>query len=132
MSPYTVTLLIILAYKLVAIIVGLLLALMGYKLFSRGLSQEAGDMDLKLPGVRGLRLRRAAPGVFFVVLGAMVIIVGLFKGLEVTVSGKRISTADLLPCLERSSPGQPPQPGVPGPQDFDIKSRPAQLPKPRL
>jgi len=68
-------------YKITSLLVGLLLAYMGYKLFKAGVWGEAGDVEAHFKDNK-LVIKRAAPGTFFAVLGAIIICFTIFKGLE--------------------------------------------------
>jgi hypothetical protein len=68
-------------YKAVSLLVGLLLAYMGYKLFKAGVWGEAGDVEAHFQDNK-LVVKRAAPGTFFAILGAIIICFTIFKGME--------------------------------------------------
>ena len=69
------------AYKLACLLVGAFFSLLGYKLFKSGIWGNAGELDTKFKDNK-LVLKNAAPGTFFVVLGAAIIIVTLIQGAE--------------------------------------------------
>ncbi|HYD52926.1 MAG TPA: hypothetical protein VEA99_09875 [Gemmatimonadaceae bacterium] len=68
-------------YRVITIVIGFAIAYLGYRLFQSGLFAEAGTLNARL-GENRLMLRGAAPGTFFAVLGAVVIVVSLSKGLS--------------------------------------------------
>ena len=68
-------------YKLATIFTGLAFAFMGYRLFLHGIFSEAGEMRTNWEN-RSLVLRKAAPGTFFAVLGAVIVSVSLLRGLS--------------------------------------------------
>ena len=68
-------------YKLCCLGVGTALCYMGYRLFLQGITTSAGDLDATIQGHR-VMLRRAAPGTFFAVLGAAVLVATIWRGLE--------------------------------------------------
>jgi hypothetical protein len=68
-------------YKAVSLLVGLLLAYMGYKLFMAGVWGEAGDIEAHFQDNK-LVVKRAAPSTFFAILGAIIICFTIFKGME--------------------------------------------------
>jgi hypothetical protein len=74
-------------YKLSSLAVGLALCYWGYKLFMSGVWGpkqgefiSAGEINAQF-GDNRLLIKRAAPGTFFVVLGAVVLIFTICKGL---------------------------------------------------
>ncbi len=66
-------------YKVVTMLVGLAFAFMGYKLFVHGIFEQAGELSTKWEN-RGLVLRKATPGTFFVLFGTVIICVSLMRG----------------------------------------------------
>lgn len=81
MSENIAIILSITSYKLVSLLVGLLFAWMGYRLFMAGVWGESGDMDASLRDFR-VTMKKAAPGTFFALFGTVVISFTLVKGLE--------------------------------------------------
>lgn len=69
------------AYKIASLAVGLAFAVMGYRLFLADKGKPAGDLDVVL-GKHKLKLTRATPGVFFAVLGAAIVLITIWKGIE--------------------------------------------------
>ncbi len=69
------------AYKLGSLAVGLCTVYLGYRLFVLGIWGDAGDMEAKFQDNK-LIVKAAAPGTFFVVLGAVVVCFTIYKGLE--------------------------------------------------
>ncbi len=84
-------------YRITALLVGLAFGVMGYKLFVKGIFGDAGDLESKW-GDNRLILKRAAPGTFFAVLGAGVLVATLWSGvpLDIEYSPKQnsISTTE--------------------------------------
>ena len=68
-------------YKLACLTTGLGLSYMGFKLFMAGIWGQAGDLDVKF-GNNKLVLKKAAPGTFFTIAGAIVIGLAILKGVE--------------------------------------------------
>ncbi|AKP50833.1 hypothetical protein [Cyclobacterium amurskyense] len=68
-------------YKITSLLVGLISIYMGYNLFIKGIWGQAGDLDMKFQDNR-LILKKAAPGTFFALFGAIIISITLWKGLE--------------------------------------------------
>ncbi len=81
MSENIAIILSITSYKIMSLLVGLMFAYMGYKLFMAGVWGNAGDMDAQLKDFK-LVLKKAAPGTFFVAFGTVVIGFTIFKGIE--------------------------------------------------
>lgn len=69
-------------YKLASLLVGLGFGYMGYRLFLAGIQQPAGDLKASV-GNRRLKLLRTAPGTFFVLFGAGVIVATIVQGFDV-------------------------------------------------
>jgi hypothetical protein len=82
------------AYKISGILVGGFFGYLGYKLFVSGIWGDAGTLQAAHKDSKFL-LKSAAPGTFFVVLGAFVISVTLFKGVNLyhAVGADTISTS---------------------------------------
>jgi hypothetical protein len=68
-------------YKIFCLAVGSLFCWLGYRLFTLGVWGHAGDFDAKFKSTK-LVLKSAAPGTFFAVLGAAIVIVTLWQGLH--------------------------------------------------
>jgi len=69
-------------FKLSSLFVGLALSYMGYRLFQSGIWGKAGELDAQFKDSK-LLIRKAAPGSFFVILGAVVIIASIIKGFNI-------------------------------------------------
>jgi hypothetical protein len=76
----------VLVYKGLTLIVGLAFAWMGYRLFALGLTRQAGDLELQAGKGLTLKLTRAAPGIFFALLGAAIVIYSVTRILQLTES----------------------------------------------
>ena len=72
----------VVAYKALALVVGLAFAWMGYRLFVLGITEKSGDMELKGGSLFGVKITRAAPGTFFAVLGAAIVIYAVTQILQ--------------------------------------------------
>jgi hypothetical protein len=78
----TVTLfLLLIAYKMFCVVVGLTFAFMGYRLFMADKLQSAGDFEGS-SGEHKLTLRGAAPGTFFALFGTAVVGFTVWKGVD--------------------------------------------------
>ncbi|WP_323846074.1 hypothetical protein [Microbulbifer magnicolonia] len=71
----------LIAYKITSLVVGSAFAYMGYRLFIAGNWGQAGDLEASF-GNSKLVMKKAAPGTFFAVFGALIIAITLYKGLE--------------------------------------------------
>ena len=67
-------------YKIVALVVGLSFAYLGYRLLVAGILSPGGDFDARWQDIRVV-LKRASPGTFFALFGVMIVCVALFTGL---------------------------------------------------
>ncbi|MFL0811617.1 MAG: hypothetical protein K6L76_14450 [Agarilytica sp.] len=69
------------AYKIISLVVGVLFSYMGYKLFMNSVWGEAGDIDSTF-GDNRIVIKKAAPGTFFSIFGAIIVGATIIKGLE--------------------------------------------------
>ncbi|MFT6502599.1 MAG: hypothetical protein ACJASQ_002726 [Crocinitomicaceae bacterium] len=63
----------ILLYKITCLLVGLACCYMGFMLFLKGIEKESGEFKASFKGT-SIVLRQVAPGVFFALFGASIII----------------------------------------------------------
>ncbi len=90
-------------YKILSLLAGTLSIYLGYNLFVIKISGKAGDLAFKDKDLN-LTLSEAAPGTFFCVLGAIIILITIIKGFSFAKKGvdgdseniKAISTIDAL------------------------------------
>ena len=68
-------------YKLACLGVGALFCVLGYRLFKLGIWGNAGDLDAKF-NKTSVVLKSAAPGTFFAVLGAIIVVVTVGQGIN--------------------------------------------------
>lgn len=73
-------------YKFVTLLTGFGVVYMGYRLFRTGVFEKAGELKAAW-GERNLELKQAAPGTFFAVLGAIVLMIAVNKGISFESSG---------------------------------------------
>lgn len=104
MSTESIALIVILTYKLVTLFSGTLIIYMGYRLFTEGLFSEAGHLDGRF-GQHRILLKRAAPGTFFALFGALVLLVSIVIGFDVDSENR--SREEQTP--EITSPAPEPQ-----------------------
>lgn len=81
MELHTAQVLSLTLYKLTSLFTGLCLCYMGYRLFLAGIWGSAGDAKGEFGDIR-IVIKRAAPGTFFVLMGAIVLGLTIFKGLN--------------------------------------------------
>lgn len=62
-------------FKALVILVGLALVFMGYRLFIKGITAPAGTFSGEV-GDKKVKLVRFAPGIFFALVGTIVVVVG--------------------------------------------------------
>ena len=80
-----------LLYKVACLLTGSLFGFLGYRLFVSGIWGNAGDLDSKFKDGK-LVLKNAAPGTFFAVLGAAVVIVAVLQGMNLSSNDSRGDT----------------------------------------
>lgn len=83
-------------YKVASLIVGLGFGYMGYRLFMAGIQGSAGDLEAS-SGSQALKLSRAAPGTFFALFGAAVIVATIVQGFDVELPAAARSAVSSLP-----------------------------------
>ncbi|WP_148714735.1 hypothetical protein [Chitinolyticbacter meiyuanensis] len=70
-----------LIYKLASLGIGLIFCILGYKLFTLGIWGRAGNFETNLRDIK-IVLKSAAPGTFFAVLGAFIVLYTISQGLN--------------------------------------------------
>ena len=85
-------------YKLCSLATGVMLSYLGYKLFMAGVWGNAGDAEGSF-GDNKIIIKKAAPGTFFVLMGALVIGLTIFKGLDFTSYQDEKGTYNEKPML---------------------------------
>src|SRR5439155_20324810 len=88
-------------FKTFIVITGLLIIFMGYRLFVKGIFNEAGDIKATWAD-RGLLIKKAAPGAFFALFGACIIAITTYKGLQFD------NTVNKTPIVFNQSTTEPP------------------------
>lgn len=92
--------LIVATYKAISLFVGLAFGYMGYRLFMTGIEKSAGEMEASA-GNNAIKLSRAAPGTFFALFGAVIIIITISQGFDIELPG---NTQHLLNKLPQNPP----------------------------
>lgn len=75
-------------YKILITVSGLVIILLGYKLFVKGIFNESGDIKATWND-KSLLIKKAAPGTFFVLFGACIIAISTYKGIEFNGSSEK-------------------------------------------
>ena len=85
-------------YKIASLATGMAFSYLGYRLFMAGIWGDAGHLDTRLKDAK-LVLRGAAPGTFFAVLGAVIVVTALIQGAHFfsTQDGSILSDKPNLP-----------------------------------
>lgn len=81
MSVEITTIIVLAAYKIASLLVGLVFCYFGYKLFLAGVWGNAGDLNARFNNNK-IVLKSAAPGTFFAFFGTIVIALTIWKGLD--------------------------------------------------
>ena len=68
-------------YKLACLFIGFGFCWMGYRLFVNGIWGNAGDFEAQFKDNK-LIMKRAAPGTFFALFGAIIVSLTILKGLD--------------------------------------------------
>lgn len=74
----------LLIYKLACLAVGSLLCYFGYRLFKEGIWGNAGNLEANFRDTT-LVVKSAAPGTFFVLLGAVIIVTTILQSEKVNI-----------------------------------------------
>lgn len=102
-----------LIYKLACLASGMLFAFLGYRLFVLGIFDSAGDMDARFKNNR-LILKKAAPGTFFALFGACVIVLVIWTQLKqdvkITIAPSNIGKQDTTSVDSGKAPIGPVKP----------------------
>jgi len=70
------------AYKIIVIIIGFIIILLGYRLFKKGFVVDSGSLTITYAGNK-ISIEKAAAGIFFCVFGSCIILISVFKGIDV-------------------------------------------------
>lgn len=94
-------------YKLACLAVGALFCWLGFRLFMMGIWGDAGNLDAKFKDMK-LVLKSAAPGTFFAVLGAAIVIGTVWQGMDFNL--RRVDGISSLSSGNVLEPPQLPRP----------------------
>ena len=81
MDPNAAVALLGVGYKITCLLVGLAFGYMGYRLFLADKLKSAGNLEVQHEKWK-VKLGRAAPGTFFSLFGAAIIVVTVYRGIE--------------------------------------------------
>jgi len=105
-------------YKIVSLLVGLAFAYMGYRLFMSSVWGQAGELDAQF-GKNKILLKKAAPGTFFALFGAVVVALAIWMGFKIITETNPIDKSS--PPIESNEvttkPGVDEEPPEPEPID---------------
>jgi len=82
MSEFVQTTMVVAFFRLITVLCGLGALFMGYRLFTLGVYEHAGDLKAAW-GDRNLLMKQAAPGTFFALFGAAIVVSGIYAGLGI-------------------------------------------------
>ena len=101
------------SFKVCALVIGYLFARLGYALFLKGVTGEF-KFRMELKGAKA-DLVSASPGLFLILMGAIIVTAGLYTGISVRITEGSGATVPAIeqPILER--PRRPELPRVPPP-----------------
>lgn len=110
-AEHLITVLLVWSYKLAALVVGYLFARLGYLLFLKGVTGEF-KFQLDVKGAKA-DLISASPGLFLILMGTLIAITGLYKGITVQVRETRPVTAQQEDHQVSERPAKPELPRIP-------------------
>jgi hypothetical protein len=82
---------------------------MGYRLFLAGIWGHAGEIEGEF-GNNKLVIKKAAPGTFFALFGAIIISITIYKGMEFKGHTNDSSTESYVEIIEESKNDMPTKP----------------------
>ena len=92
MDSHTLLIITHMIYKITCIAAGVYSIFLGYKLFIKQIWGEAGEIESSFQNIK-IIIRRAAPGSFFAIVGAVIIFSTIYDGFQGKVEdGKRNET----------------------------------------
>lgn len=68
-------------FKVISLLSGVFTIYLGYKLFVKGIFNESGDVQAAWNNM-SLLVKKAAPGTFFALFGAVVVSITIYKGFD--------------------------------------------------
>jgi hypothetical protein len=98
------------SYKLATLLIGYLFARLGYDLLLKGVTGSF-KFSTELKGIKA-DLISASPGLFFIIMGAVIVSIGLYRGLTIDV---RPGPPVIVAPTPTPKPQLPPTPPLPAP-----------------
>ncbi|SCX98260.1 hypothetical protein [Desulfoluna spongiiphila] len=89
-------------YKLSSLLVGSLFAYLGFRLFMANIWGNAGELETEF-GDTKLVVKKAAPGTFFALFGAIIIAITLYKGIELKSHTSNLVNGSVLQTTEEDA-----------------------------
>ncbi len=90
------------AYRVISLLVGLGIVYLGFRLFSMGVFEKAGELKATW-GNKHLGLRSAAPGTFFALFGTVIVSISLYKGLRFEAESKGVPQLPIIVTMQNPS-----------------------------
>ena len=94
-------------YKIISLLIGILFAYMGYKLFMAGIWGSAGDIEGEFNDKK-IIIRKAAPGTFFALFGAIVISITVINKIDLQDYGSTTKNTKTIK-IEESNDNELPE-----------------------
>jgi hypothetical protein len=96
------------SYKVSALLIGYFFARLGSTLLVKGITGEF-RFRMELKGAKG-DLVSASPGLFLILMGALIVVVGLYTRISVRITEGAVAT---VPAMEQRLPERPQRPELP-------------------
>jgi hypothetical protein len=113
MSEANPDLLVFALLRVVVLVVGLAFAYMGFRLFMSGLQNPSGDIEIE-GGRFKVKVIRAAPGIFFALIGGAIVVYQVTRVLQYSSLGTQAQPVDQsapeVQACDTCSNGQTPNP----------------------
>ena len=87
MLPEILNPILLVLFRIVALMIGAIFVYFGYRLFKIGYFEKAGEVEA-VWGEKRLILKQTAPGIFFAMFGAIVIGIGVWKPISLPATEK--------------------------------------------
>lgn len=82
------SILLYLIYKIVTFLVGTTIIIFGFILFFKGFSAPAGNLEYSYFG-KTIKISNAAPGIYLFLFGTLIIVLSMYKGVELKSHSKQ-------------------------------------------
>lgn len=95
-------------YRILTIAFGFGFAYLGYRLFSQGMTQNAGELRA-VYGDKGLIFKQVAPGIWFAFFGTAITCFSVYRGVDVaTEASAGVATVAVKAATGQEAPGVTP------------------------